>query len=70
MQDADECLARREAGGDFGTQSLGLDRLDERLDYRQGNVGLEQCDAHLAHGLPDVVLGDPAPSTKGLDGPG
>jgi hypothetical protein len=48
VQDADERLSRREAGGDFRSERLLLDALDEDLDHRQGDIGLEQGHAHFA----------------------
>src|SRR5690606_22832339 len=36
----------------------------------QGDVGLQQGDAHLAHGLADVGLGQPAAAAQALEGAG
>ena len=41
--------------------------LDEGLDHRQRDVGLEQRHAHLAQGLGDVVFGDAAAAAQGVD---
>ena len=68
VQDADECLARSEAGGDFGAERLLLDALDEGLDHRQRDIGLEQRHAHFAQALTDVFLGDAAAAAQGIDG--
>ena len=70
VQDADERLAGREAGGDFGAERLLLDALDEGLDHRQRNVGLEQRHAHFAQGLADVFFGDAAAAAQRVDGAG
>jgi hypothetical protein len=47
VQDADEGLPGRQAGGDFGAQGLLLDPFDEGLDDRQGHIRLEQGHAHF-----------------------
>ena len=60
----------REAGGDFGAQRLLLHALDEGLDHRQRDVGLEQRHAHFAQGFADVFFGDAAAAAQGVDGAG
>ena len=70
VQDADEGLAGREAGGDLGAERLLLHALDEGLDHRQRDVGLEQRHAHFAQGLADVFFGDAAAAAQRVDGAG
>ena len=57
----------REAGGDLGAERLLLHALDEGLDHRQRDVGLEQRHAHLAQGLADVFFGDAAAAAQRVD---
>ncbi len=45
-------------------QSPRFDCLNEALDHRQGNVGLKQCDAHLAQGVGDILLGESATAAQ------
>jgi hypothetical protein len=42
---------------------------DEVLDHRQGDVGLEQGHAHLAHRLVDVGRGQHAPAGQPVEHP-
>ena len=60
MQDADQGLARAQAGADFGAERPRADGVDEALDDRQRHVRLEQRDPHLAQRGGDVVFGEPA----------
>ncbi|MNJ56591.1 hypothetical protein D3C77_521460 [compost metagenome] len=55
--DLHECLARRQALRHLGADRTLLDLVDELLDHRQCDVGLEQGHPHLAQGVLDVVLG-------------
>jgi hypothetical protein len=68
--------------GDLDHLVGGADRADHRLarglflglgdeiaDHRQGDVGLEQGDAHLAQGLIDVLLGQHATTAETVEDP-
>jgi hypothetical protein len=44
--------------------------VDEILDHRQRDVGLEQRHAHLAQGVLDIVRAQPALAAKVPDGAG
>jgi hypothetical protein len=68
VQDADECLTRRQTGGDFGAQRFLLDALDEGLDHRQRDVRLQQGHAHFAQRVGDVFLGDAAAAAQRIHG--
>ena len=57
LDDLHERLTRRQAARHLGADSAFLDRIDEVLDHRQGDVGFEQRHAHFAQGVFDVVLG-------------
>ena len=70
MQDADERLSRRQAGGHFGAECAHLDAVDEALDDRQRDIRLEQRHAHFAQRLGDVLFGDTAAAAQGLNGAG
>ena len=39
------------------SDGLGGDGLDKILDHLEVDVGLQQRQAHLAHGLPDIAFG-------------
>ncbi len=54
------CSDGREGGGDLGAQGLGADVLDELRDDGEVDVGLEEGEADLAHGVGDVFVGDGA----------
>ncbi|MCY1174563.1 hypothetical protein D9M73_147700 [compost metagenome] len=56
LDDLHEGLARRQAARHLGADSAFLDRIDEVLDHRQGDVGFEQRHAHFAQGVFDVVF--------------
>jgi hypothetical protein len=56
---ADQRLARREAAGHLLAERLLADAPDEILDDGQARVRIEQGEAHLAHHLLDVLLGEP-----------
>ncbi len=45
----------------------GLDRVDELLDHRQGDVRLEQRHADLPQRVADVLLGEAAAATQAID---
>ncbi len=57
LDDLHERLARCQAARHLGADGAFLDRIDEVLDHRQGDVGFEQRHAHFAQGVFDVVLG-------------
>ena len=54
VDDLDHHLARGDRAQHLLADRLVADAGDEILDYRQGDVGLEQGDAHLAQGRVDV----------------
>ena len=58
VNDADQRLARRQAGEHFLTQCACFDRLDEVLDDWQRNVGFKQRQPDLAQGVLHVGFGD------------
>ncbi len=60
MDDLDDLLAGRDRFGDRGAGGLLLDGLDELARHRQRDVGLQQGDAHFAHGGAHVILGQRA----------
>ena len=60
MDDLDDHLPGGDGLDDLLPDRAVLDGGDELLDHRQGDVGLQQGDTHLAHGLVDVVLRDAA----------
>ena len=56
VDDLDDLLARRDrAQHRLADGPLGY-RIDEAARDRQGDVGFEQRDAHLAHGVTNVLL--------------
>ena len=57
LDDLHKGLARRQAAGHFSADRTLLDGVDEILDHRQGNVGFQQCHAHFAQGVFNIVLG-------------
>ena len=63
----DQRLARRQALVDLLPDDLGADRLDERLDDRQRDVGLEQRHAHLAQRVGDVLVGQAPAAAQAFD---
>src|SRR5699024_9130994 len=63
-------LARRERLEHFLADRAHLDALDQRLDHRQRDVGLEQRDAHFAQRFANVLLGQPAAAAQAFDGAG
>src|SRR6478736_3532912 len=67
MQDPDEGLAGAETRTHLRAERARLDSLDELLDHRQGDVRLEQRNAHLAQCVGNVVLGQPAATAQGRD---
>src|SRR5919204_36161 len=60
VDDLDDLLAGVELPDDVGAQAALLDRRGELLDDLEVDVGLQQREADLAHGLVDVVLGQRA----------
>src|SRR3954467_10193261 len=57
VDDLDDLLARVELADDLGAEAALLHGRRELLDDLEVDVGLEQREADLAHGLVDVVLG-------------
>ena len=53
----DHLLRGGQALQDVGADGLVGDGLDKILDHLEVDVGLQQRQAHLAHGLPDVAFG-------------
>ncbi len=51
-----------------GAHGLGADVLDEGVDDVEVDVGLEEGEADLAHGVGDVFVGDGALAAEGLEG--
>jgi hypothetical protein len=64
---ADQRLSRRQAADHLLSQGLRAHRLDEMLDHRERDVGLEQRDAHFAQRLLDVRFGQPRFAADLLD---
>ncbi len=56
LDDLHERLARGQAARHLGADRTFLDAVDEILDHRQRNVGLEQGHAHFAQRILDVVF--------------
>ena len=57
IDDLDQNLARGQAGRDFASHRPLANLIDEPLDDRKGNIGIEQGRAHLTQRLLDVFLG-------------
>ncbi len=63
VDDLDDLLPRRDRSRDLRADRARGDAVDEVLDHRQRDVGLEQRDPHLAHRRAHVELGQrPAPA--------
>jgi hypothetical protein len=60
VDDLDDLLAGVELADDLGPEAALLDGRRELLDDLEVDVGLEQRETDLAHGLVDVVLGQRA----------
>ena len=56
-----------EALGDLDAHGAALDRLGEALDHRQRDVGVEQRETHLAHGVGDIVLAQVAAARERIE---
>lgn len=69
LHDADQRLARRQAGEDVLAERLFFDAGDELAHDRQRHVGLEQRQADLAQHLGGVGLGQARLAAHGLDHP-
>ncbi len=67
VDDLDDLLGRVQRPADLLAAGPGLDRVDERLDHRQRDVGLEQGDADLAGGRVDVGLREPSLAAEVLE---
>ncbi len=70
VDDGNENLARGQAGRDLLPLGFFLDAIEEGLDDREGDVGLQQRHPDLAQGLGDVLLADTTLTTQVLDGLG
>ena len=57
VDDLHERLAGVQALQDFLAQGLFLHLFDKLFHYRQGHIGLQQCLAHFAQGVADIVFG-------------
>ena len=69
VDDADECLARREACLDFFAQCFFFDLRDEVLDNMQGDVGIEQRETDLTEHVLGVRLCESCLAFDRLDDP-
>jgi len=67
---AHQRLPRRQAADNLLAERLGAHRVDEMLDHRQRDVGLEQRDAHFAQRILHVDLGEARLAADRLDDPG
>ncbi len=67
VDDLDDRLARRQRLEDVLADGLFADAVDEALDDLEVDVGLEEGDAHLAEGLDDILLRQPAESAEPVE---
>ena len=68
VDDFDDLLGGAEGGGDLGAERLDADVGDEVVDDVEVDVGLDEGEADLAHGVGDVFFGDGALAAEGLEG--
>jgi hypothetical protein len=68
VHDLDHLLAGREAVQHVRAHRPFANAVDELLDDCEVDVGLEQRQADLAHGLVDVVLGQPPLALEAVEG--
>ena len=68
MHDLDDLLSRVQGTGDLYPERALLDCSAELSDNREGNVGLEQGRANLAHRGIDVSLGESTFAAQTLEG--
>ena len=68
VDDFDDLLGRAEGGGDLGAERLDADVGDEIVDDVEVDVGFDEGEADLAHGVGDVFFGDGALAAEGLEG--
>ncbi len=67
IDDLDHLLARRDRAQHFLPDRLFGDGIDEAADHRERDIGLEQCDAHFAHRLADIVLAQCAAAAQAIE---
>ena len=67
MDDADQCLPRRQRSDDLLADRLFLDDRDEIADHRQRDVGFEQREPHFAQRVLDIVVGQARLAAQSLD---
>jgi hypothetical protein len=68
VDDADHLLAGPQAPGHLAAEGIGDHLFAERRDDVDVDVSLQQGRADVAHGLPDVVLSDPASAGEVAEG--
>ena len=68
MDDFDDLLGWAEGGDDLRAEGFGLDVGDERVDDGEVDVGLEEGETDLAHGVGDVLGRDGALAAEVLEG--
>ena len=66
VDDFNQGLAGSQAGEYFLADRARLDALDQGHYHRQGDIGLEQGDAHFTQGVLYVVFGQPADAAQAL----
>jgi hypothetical protein len=59
MDDADHCLAGREAADYILPERFLPNCVEENAHYRKRHIGFEKSHAHFAHRVPDIVFCDP-----------
>ena len=64
VDDLDDLLARGDGAQHAGADSLLGYLVDEAAHHRQGNIGLQQGDAHFAHGIANVLFFQRAATTQ------
>jgi hypothetical protein len=67
VHDLHHHLARRDRAQHFLAKGLFAHRLDEVLDHRQGDIGLEKRHAHFAQRRRDVALAEGAAPFQALE---
>jgi len=68
MHDLHDLLARGQAVEHVAAHGALAYTVDELLDDGEVDIGLEQREADLAHGLVDVVLGQATLAPKAVEG--
>src|SRR5689334_19037652 len=67
MNDLDDLLAWRDGADDILADGARPHLVDECLDYRKGNVGLDQRVAHFAERFVNVAFGECAAAAKPVE---